>query len=55
MEELKPKSVTSQELGIIIDVVAADQEIANTICSFARSVMLHYDYKGKIATTAGET
>lgn len=50
MEELEPKSVTSHELGIIIDVVAADQETANTICSFARSAMLHYGYKDRIAT-----
>lgn len=41
MGELEPKSVTSHELGIIIDVVATDQETANTICSFARSTMLH--------------
>ncbi|MFV9967934.1 MAG: hypothetical protein AB8V05_01930 [Francisella endosymbiont of Hyalomma scupense] len=54
MEKLEQKSVTSHELGIIIDVVAAEQEIANTICSFALSAMLHYGYKGRIATT-GET
>lgn len=26
------------------------QEVANTICSFARSTMLHYGYEGRIAT-----
>ena len=51
MGELEPKSVTSHELGIIIDVVAADQETANTICNFARSTMaLRYGYKDRIAT-----
>ena len=41
---------TSQELGIIIEAVADRQETANTICSFARSTMLHYGYKGRIST-----
>jgi hypothetical protein len=39
-----------RELGIVIEAVAASQELANTICSFARSTMLHYGYKGRIAT-----
>jgi hypothetical protein len=34
----------------VIEAVAASQELANTICSFARSTMLHYGYKGRIAT-----
>ena len=41
---------TGSELGIIIEAVAEKQEIANTICSFARSTMLHYGYKGRIST-----
>ena len=39
-----------RELGIVIEAVAEKQEIANTICSFARSTMLHYGYKGRIST-----
>ena len=39
-------------LGIIIDVVAKTQDIANTICSLARARMLHTDYEGR-KTTAG--
>ena len=39
-----------RELGIIIEAVAEKQETANTICSFARSTMLHYGYEGRIST-----
>lgn len=38
------------ELCIIIDAVASTQEQANTICSFARSTLLHYGYDGRIST-----
>jgi len=40
----------AHELGMIIEAVSADQETANTICSFARSTLLHYGYEGRIAT-----
>ncbi|MCL2832418.1 MAG: DUF1446 domain-containing protein [Treponema sp.] len=38
------------ELGIVIEAVADTQETANTICSFARSTMLHFGYEGRIST-----
>jgi hypothetical protein len=44
------KAETSHELGIIIEAVADTQETANTICSFARSTMLHFGYEGRIST-----
>ena len=51
MGELEPvKKTMSHELGIIIDAVGNSQEDANTICSFARSTMLHYGYEGRIST-----
>lgn len=51
MGALEPHlKVLGQELGIIIEAVAETQELANTICSFARSTMLHYGYYGRIAT-----
>lgn len=51
MGKLEPqKEVITHELGIIIEVVAKTQEMANTICSFARSSLLHYGYPGRIAT-----
>ena len=34
-------------LGVIIDVVAKTQQIADTVCSLARSRMLHCDYTGR--------
>jgi hypothetical protein len=51
MGALEPiKHISTHELGIIIDAVADTQEIANTICSFAKSTMLHYGYEGRIST-----
>lgn len=40
----------SDELMIIIEAVAKTQEAANTLCSFARSTLLHYGYEGRIST-----
>jgi len=48
LEPLRKKQ--SHELGIIIEAVAKDQETADTICSFARSTMLHYGYEGRFST-----
>ncbi len=51
MGSLEPvKEFKSHELGIVIEVVAKTQQLANTICSFARSAMLHYGYPGRVAT-----
>ncbi|GAB6139033.1 acyclic terpene utilization AtuA family protein [Halanaerobaculum tunisiense] len=51
MGDLEPKQeVAAHEVGIIIEVVAKTQKLANTICSFARSTMLHYGYPGRVAT-----
>jgi hypothetical protein len=51
MGALEPvKQSLSHELGIIIEAVADTQDDANTICSFARSTMLHYGYEGRIST-----
>lgn len=51
MGELEPiKNPQPHELGIIIETVAETQELANTICSFARSTMLHYGFEGRLAT-----
>ena len=37
-------------MGIIIEVVAKNQDIANTICALVRSRMLHTDYPGRKST-----
>ena len=38
------------EICIVIEAVAQVQEIANTICSFARSSLLHFGYDGRKST-----
>lgn len=51
MNSLEPqKEITSHELCVIYDVVAADQATADVICAFSRSTMLHYHYTGRYAT-----
>lgn len=51
MGGLEPmQDIASHELGIIIEAVSDTQATANTICSFARSTMLHYGYEGRIST-----
>jgi hypothetical protein len=47
---LEPHPVPAHELGLVIEAVASTQEIADTICSFARSTMLHYGYPGRKST-----
>ena len=50
MGALEPGGAVSHELGIVIEAVAATQQMADTICAFARSTMLHYGYEGRRAT-----
>ncbi len=51
MGDLEPvKDIHSHEIGIIIEAVAKTQDLASTICSFARSNMLHFGYSGRVAT-----
>ncbi len=51
MGDLEPiKGINGHEIGLIIEAVADTQEAANTICSFARSTMLHYGYNGRVST-----
>lgn len=50
MGDLEPHPEAAHELGLVIEAVAATQEIADTVCSFARSTMLHYGYPGRKST-----
>ena len=50
MGPLEPHREPGHELGIVIEAVAGTQELANTICAFARSTMLHHGYPGRIST-----
>lgn len=38
------------EVGVIIDVLGNTQEIADTVCSLARSTLLHRPFEGRMAT-----
>lgn len=51
MGALEPeRNNVPHEIGIVIEAVADSQEQANTICSFARSTMLHFGYPGRVST-----
>ena len=51
MGNLEPeKKRLAHELGLVIEVIAKDQEEANAVCSFVRSTLLHYGYPERIAT-----
>ena len=39
-----------QLIGVVAEVVAPTQELANAICATARSTMLHYPYAGRKST-----
>jgi hypothetical protein len=51
MGALEPeRGALPHEVGIVIEAVADSQDRANTICSFARSTMLHFGYPGRVST-----
>lgn len=51
MGDLEPeKNRLAHELGLVIEVIAGDQEEANAVCSFVRSTLLHYGYPGRLST-----
>jgi len=45
------KNITSNELCAILEVAAQSLGIATEICSRARTELLHFSYKGRIATS----
>ncbi len=51
MGEMEPRrDQLGHELGLVIEVVAKTQEMADDICGLARVTALHYHYQGRIAT-----
>jgi hypothetical protein len=48
--ELEPEKKPAHELGVVFEVVAKTQELANAICSTVRSTFLHYGYEGRKST-----
>jgi hypothetical protein len=50
MGSMEKEEMVPFELCMIIDAVSETQDLANTICSFARSTMLHFGYEDRIST-----
>jgi hypothetical protein len=44
------RAVLPHEIGMIMEVVAPTQEMADTICAFARATLMHHHYPGRKAT-----
>jgi Acyclic terpene utilisation family protein AtuA len=41
----------AHELGLVLEVIADTQKIADTVCALTRSASLHLGYEGRIATS----
>jgi hypothetical protein len=50
MGDLEYMPFTGHEVGVVIDVLAKDQTLANTICALARSTFLHIGYPERRST-----
>jgi len=50
MGEREPRPTPAHELGLVVDVTAETQELANTIAAAARSTLLHYPCPGRKST-----
>ncbi len=50
MGDLEYLPCTAHEVGILIDVLADDQKLANTICALARSNILHVSFPERRST-----
>jgi hypothetical protein len=49
MGDMEPLAdVASHELGILVEVIAATQELANAVLAFARVSLLHTDFPGRL-------
>jgi len=43
----EPTPFMGHEIGVMFEVLAKDQELANSICANVRSTFLHYGYEGR--------
>lgn len=50
MGELEPDRTLPHEIGLMFEVLAQSQEIANAVCATVRSSYLHYGYPGRKST-----
>lgn len=44
------RAAVPHEVGLVMEVVAPTQQMADTICAFARATLMHYHYPGRKAT-----
>lgn len=50
MGELEPTPRAGHEIGVVFEVIAKTQELANAVCGSVRSTFLHYGYEGRKST-----
>ena len=50
MGALEPSKTVSHELGVLFEVLADTQELANALCASVRSTFMHFDYSGRKST-----
>lgn len=50
MGALEPDQTTPHEIGLMFEVIAKTQEIANAVCATVRSCYLHFGYPGRKST-----
>lgn len=46
----EPEEFNGYEIGLMMEVLATSQELANTVCAALRSTLLHYPYEGRKST-----
>ncbi len=50
MGSLEPEKQAGHELGVVFEVLAASQDLADALCASVRSTFMHYGYEGRKAT-----
>ena len=50
MGDLEPNKTLPHELGLLMEVIADSQELADTICASLRSTLMHHGYPGRKST-----
>jgi hypothetical protein len=50
MGDLEPDDTVPHEIGLMFEVIAKTQELANAVCASVRSTYLHYGYPGRKST-----
>jgi len=50
MGSLEPEKQAGHELGVVFEVLAASQDLADALCASVRSTFMHYGYEGRKST-----